>query len=117
MNERTPWREADAESYTAWRRIFNAGWTGSDVPDPCPVCGSRTLHQWYMQDDTDAKVLRGVRYKGRGRLWEWCSTCRTFEHYRDGFVPVWWMEPYHVEPGHLRYDPGPIEAARETADG
>jgi hypothetical protein len=60
-------------------------------------------------------VFRGARFKGHGRLWEWCSTCRTFEHFRDGFVPEWWVEPYSVERQLLRYDPEPIESARKLA--
>lgn len=117
MNERERWKGADAESYSAWRRTFNASFTGPDVQGPCPVCGSETLHRWYAQDDSNEKVLLGERFKGRGRLWEWCSTCRTFEHFRDGYVPEWWVEPYGVERDRLRYDPEPIEEARKGAAG
>ncbi|WP_157978441.1 MULTISPECIES: hypothetical protein [Nocardia] len=115
VNEQAKWRENGDETYTQWRRRFNASWNSAEVPGSCPVCGSATLHRWYVQEDSDATVLHGVLYKGRGRLWEWCSTCRTFEHLMDGFVPAWWVDPYPVAPESLRYDPGPIEAARGVA--
>ncbi len=113
MNDSTEWQEV-LESRPEWRRTFNEDSDSADLVGPCPVCGSRTLHRWYLLEDREAKVLRGLHFKGRGRLWEWCSTCRTFEHYRDGFVPDWWTAPFDVAPDRLRYDPGPIEEVRST---
>ncbi|MEU6063230.1 MULTISPECIES: hypothetical protein [Streptomyces] len=76
------------------------------------MCGVRALHRSYLLEDTGAKVFRGVSFRGRGRLWEWCSTCRTFEHCPDGCVPDWWSAPFDVSPELLRHDPGPVEEAR-----
>ncbi|MBW8798102.1 MAG: hypothetical protein JF597_32300 [Streptomyces sp.] len=115
MNEPTAWRETDSEEHPVWRKVFNEDWTGSDLVGPCPVCGARALHRWYLLEDNEAKVFRGIRFSGRGRLWEWCSVCRTFEHYPDGHVPEWWISPYDVQPESLRYDPAPVEEARMAA--
>ncbi len=115
MSEPAKWRGASAEAYQAWRRAFNEDWSGPDLEAPCPVCSSRTLHRWYIQESTDSRVFEGVPFKGHGRLWEWCSTCQTCEYLPDGFVPEWWKAPFTVEPHVLRSDPGPIEEARRAA--
>ncbi|MFE2418645.1 hypothetical protein [Streptomyces hokutonensis] len=112
MSTSTAWRETDSAQHPAWRQVFNEDWAGPDPDSSCPVCGARALHRWYLLEDSEAKVFRGVPFRGRGRLWEWCSVCRTFEHYPDGHVPEWWIPPYGVAPEALRHDPGPIEEAR-----
>jgi len=114
MNEASIWKEV-LERRPQWRRTFNGEPSVPDLAGPCPVCNAQTLHRWYLQENVHEKVFGGILYKGRGRLWEWCSTCRTYEHYRDGFVPQWWTAPFDVDPNDLRYDPGPIEDARRTA--
>ncbi|MFE6287852.1 hypothetical protein [Streptomyces sp. NPDC057877] len=85
------------------------------MASPCPVCSAPSLHRWYHQESDRAMIRGGRRYLGHGRLWEWCSTCRTFEHYPDALVPDWWVAPYEVAAEELRYDPGPIEKARMSA--
>lgn len=110
------WWEIDKAAYKEWRRIFNEDWSGSRVSSPCPVCSMRTLYRWYFLESRESKVLRGRSFTGRGKLWEWCSTCRSFEHYPDGYVPDWWATPYEVDPSVLRRDPGPIEEARRSSE-
>lgn len=113
MSESHSWQETDADTHPMWRQVFNRDWQGPDLSEDCPVCKQKALHRWYIQEDQAARVLRGVQFAGRGRLWEWCSACRTFEHYPDGFVPEWWASPYSVPVNELRYDPGPIEEHRQ----
>lgn len=115
MSAWSSWHETDAEQHGPWRAAFNREPVGPAPAGPCPVCGVPSLHRWYVLDDDDARVLRGARYLGHGRLWEWCATCRTYEHYRDGFVPEWWKAPFAVDPELLRYDPGPVEEARQAS--
>jgi hypothetical protein len=75
------------------------------------------LNRWYSVESNSPRMLNGSRYLGSGRLWEWCSTCHTFEYYPDGYVPEWWVAPYQVDAANLRYDPGPIEDRRAQVFG
>ncbi|MEO3974223.1 hypothetical protein AAFN69_10150 [Streptomyces sp. CAU 1734] len=109
------WREADTEVHPLWRRTFNQDWTGPDVAAPCPVCGNTGLHRWYLLENARPRKYDGIEFAGRGRLWEWCDSCRTFEHYPDGSVPSWWSAPYGPgipDPGRT---PEAIERARVAA--
>jgi hypothetical protein len=106
------WTEIGLASRPHWRRIFNVRPNVADLPDACPVCGVAALHRWYLLENTRGVVLNGRQYLGQGMLWEWCSSCGSFEHYPDGYVPDWWNSPYDVDPLLVRYDPGPIEDAR-----
>ena len=96
--------------------MFNADLSVADLAESCPVCSFRTLHRWYLLEREEPAVFRGVHFRGRGRLWEWCSTCHTFEHYPDGFVPDWWVAPFVVREENLSYDPDPIELVRSGCD-
>jgi hypothetical protein len=117
MSTEAQWTEVDLGIRPEWRRIFNGDIGLPDIKAPCPVCGSATLHRWYAVDERRDVVQAGARYLGLGRLWEWCSTCHSFEHYPDGFVPHWWSEPYEVKTDVLKYDPGPIELRRAARRG
>lgn len=103
------------EILSAWRKTFNADWKSAEVPGEFPVCLHSTLHRWYLTKGNNAKTLRGQSSIGQGRLWEWCSTCRTYAHYPDGLVPDWWIPPYDVDVNHLQYSPAPIEEARTSS--
>lgn len=115
MSEEPTWHEVDLERRTAWRRIFNDDWHNDAPEAACPVCSKSTLHRYYVVESSRVVTLRGESFVGHGRLWEWCSSCRTFEYYPDGYVPAWWDAPYTVDPSLLRYDPDPIETARFAA--
>jgi hypothetical protein len=116
MGKEAAWREVDLERRLTWRRIFNADWQNDAPTVACPVCSQPTLHRWYIAESDRAVNLRGQSFVGHGRLWEWCSTCRTYEYYPDGYVPDWWEAPYAVDAALLCSDPSPIEAARAVAD-
>lgn len=115
MTPHDDWQETDAELHPIWREVFNHEPVGADLESPCPACHNRTLHRWFHLDFAKPKTVLGVAYAGHGRGWEWCSHCLTFEHYMDGFVPIWWREPYVVDPGALAYHPGAIEEARRNS--
>ncbi len=104
--------EIELGSRPRWRRIFNGDTRGAEVHGACPVCGSTTLHRWYSIEQAVSSTRGSKVYIGRGRLWEWCSACRSFEYYPDGYVSDWWSARYSVEPAALRYDPGPVERER-----
>jgi hypothetical protein len=106
-----PWTEVTRSHRSEWRALFNVG-AGPHVDGACPVCGATTLHRWYVLDEDLPRELRGIRFSGPGRLWEWCSTCHSYEHYRDGTVPASWVEPWPADRDELRFDPGPIETRR-----
>ncbi|MEV0991747.1 L,D-transpeptidase [Streptomyces sp. NPDC049949] len=108
------WRETDTGIHSVWRKVFNADWSSSEVDGPCPVCSAPTLHRWYWLESEGGAIVGGRTYLGRGRLWEWCSTCCTFEYYPDGYVPDWWTAPYSVDADRLQYDPEPIENSRSS---
>lgn len=108
------WHETDELLHPRWRAVFNAAVGGAEISVPCPVCSSPTLYRWYLLESERPRVLRGLNYAGPGRLWEWCASCLTFEHYQDAYVPEWWTSPYSVEEASLRYDPGPIEEVRSS---
>ena len=113
MSEPHRWHEPDSDVHSIWRRVFNRDWEGADLSESCPVCNQRTLHRWYHQEDNDARTFRGVEFSGRGRLWEWCSTCRTFEYYPDGFVPTWWEPSHEVDASELGHNPDFLERFRQ----
>jgi hypothetical protein len=115
MSDVVRWTEVAAEVRSTWRHVFNHDQNGPDLVAPCPVCSNLTLHRWYFLERNAPKELRGSQYLGPGRLWEWCSTCRSFEYYPDGYLPAWWVATYDVSPDLLTYDPAPIEAARSRA--
>ncbi|WP_314250507.1 hypothetical protein [Streptomyces sp. DSM 40907] len=106
------WQETSQEMHSLWRDVFNSEATTTDLSALCPSCQNKDLHRWFVLESAKPRTVLGVEYSGRGRVWEWCGTCHTFEHYMDGFVPIWWAEPYRVDADELRYDPGPVEAAR-----
>ncbi|MEY9905176.1 hypothetical protein ABIA35_001392 [Catenulispora sp. MAP12-49] len=117
MTKAADWHEVDRDHHSAFQRVFNAHPGVSDVAADCPVCSHATLHRFYLVEMERPKVILGETYKGPGRLWQWCSTCKSFGYYPDGWVPEWWTSPYEVDKESLRYDPGPIEEARSNAAG
>ena len=98
-------------SLSAWRQVFAASRDDVDVVETCPVCGRQTLHRWfYLERAMPTRDAVGS-WQGRGSEWQWCSSCRSYEHY-VGLVPDWWAEPFTIDLEELYEDPGPIEDAR-----
>ena len=90
------WNEPPAERLAAWNAIFDPFRPVTTFPDPCPICGSRTLHQWLLVYRLSDETLNGIHYRGRGSWWQWCSTCRHCTH-ASSAVPDWWFEPMQVD--------------------
>lgn len=88
------------EHSVAWRIIFNEAQAdeGVHLANACPVCSAETLCRYYALGRLQLRVIGGKKYLGPGSYWEWCSTCRSFEH-MSGFVPEWWT----VEPVNLNH--------------
>jgi hypothetical protein len=104
-SEKEGWHGVPLEKVEQWRAIFNNAREGMSLAEQCPVCGARSLKQYYHLVHKEPKVLRSNEFRGRGSCWEWCSSCRSYEH-MDGLVPVWWHEePLDVD--HFKLTPIP----------
>jgi formylglycine-generating enzyme required for sulfatase activity len=55
-------------------------------------------------------VVEGVEYVAEGGLWEWCSSCRSFEHW-NSLVPAWWSCDLEVDEQQLTALPTALEVA------
>jgi len=86
------WRAVPVDQEQAWRDAFAAYPYTAALPAPCPLCGAHKLRQYYGRPKDDPRVLLGVKYKGLGALWEWCLSCKTYEHY-SCLVPEAWVRP------------------------
>jgi hypothetical protein len=83
------WRGVPLEKSEAWQEVFSAISESYDVPGACPVCGACTLKRYYFLNKFEHLESRGLVYKGKGSLWEWCSSCKVFSH-AQAFVPESW---------------------------
>ena len=108
------WRDVPEGLTVVWRVIFDRSSEGLDLDSTCPVCGARTLHRWFHLATPKPVVTAGRRWLGRGGEWQWCSTCKSFEH-SSGLVPDWWKDPLRVDATQLMSDPDVIEEARKLA--
>jgi hypothetical protein len=108
------WVGVTADKIDAWREIFNHSQNGIDLKDACPVCGQCTLHKYYHLARVEPRELRGRSFQGQGSYWEWCSSCRSYEH-MSGYVPDWWIEkPLLVNHSDLTAIPDLLDAALKT---
>lgn len=105
------WQDVPEPFADAWRRIFDQSRAGLDLDEPCPVCGAAELHRWFHLDQKQPTEALGRRWRGSGSQWQWCSSCRSYEH-SSGLVPDWWQSELVVDVGRLRHDPQPLEEAR-----
>lgn len=103
------WHDIPEEQYTRWRDIFSASTEGARLAAQCPVCGARTLYRWFNLHRPMRIEEFGRTWSGKGGEWEWCRTCRSYQH-TSGLVPDWWHPAVTVTPGSLMHDPGPIDA-------
>jgi hypothetical protein len=96
--ERFAWSGVPEEHRRAWDAVFalDRGSLHADLPDPCPICGSRTLHLYYRVYRGGPEQFQGRAYKGHGGSWTWCSSCLSYEH-GSAHVPASW-------PGDARLD-------------
>jgi hypothetical protein len=108
------WQDVAAEQVKSWRQTFDASAEGIDLTAACPVCKARSLHRWFNVHRARASVSDGRAWQGSGSQWQWCSSCRSYEH-ASGLVPDWWSAPFEIPLESLRHDPEEIELMRLRA--
>jgi hypothetical protein len=110
------WHDVPEEKVRVWREAFDASTEGTDLRASCPVCGEQTLHRWFYLHRVQLSVSDGRAWQGRGSQWQWCSSCRSYEH-SSGLVPDWWIPTFEIPLEVLKHDPDAIELLRLQARG
>ena len=85
---------------------------------PTNATGERTVndargpagHSWGVISSRPLTVSGGITFVARGGGWEWCSACRSFEHF-SGLVPDWWSSDLDVDESKLTALPDVLERA------
>jgi hypothetical protein len=115
MDKQPPhsWKGVPLEKLEQWTAIFNASQEGVNLAAPCPVCGSPTLHRYYQVGRPTNRIIAGQRFVAEGASWEWCSTCRSYEHGRS-LVPEWWSADIVVVSGKLTAEPEELQKAVQS---
>jgi hypothetical protein len=107
------WVGVPAAYWAKWTEIYQQSQECLNLSQPCPVCGAVALHRWYQIGKPVERVIEGMKFVAEGGLWEWCSSCHSFEHY-SGLVPDWWSCDLEVNVQELTALPTAIEAARQA---
>jgi hypothetical protein len=111
MSKILEWKNAPEEYRHSWIQTFSKSLEGLNLSSPCPICGQVTLHHYYQQVGPKKNfILHGRNYIGRGDLWEWCSSCYTFERYYAA-IPDWWNFELSVDSSSLKSYPDVLEQA------
>lgn len=109
------WTGVPYEYLAEWQRVYQASQESSNLSLPCPICGAVALHRWYQIGNPIDRVIEGRRFIATGALWEWCSSCRHFEHY-SCLVPDWWSCNLEVDVKNLTAFPTAIEETMKARD-
>lgn len=107
------WTDVPDEYQVKWQQTYQGSQESLNLSTPCPICNAVTLHRWYQIGKPTARVIEGRKFVAAGGLWEWCSSCHSFEHY-SGLVPDWWSCDLDVDVKNLTALPVAIEQARQT---
>ncbi len=110
------WKDVPSVAVGRWRELFDLSREGLNLSAACPVCGATRLHRWFDLNRAEPSWEFGRTWIGRGSQWQWCSSCRSYEH-TSGLVPDWWFSDLPVSPESLRHDPGPVEEVRSASSG
>ncbi len=110
MSESRYWRGVPLDKRAMWSRVFAQSREGIDLAAACPICGSPTLHHYYLVGKPLDRVIDAERFVADGARWEWCSTCATYDH-SQALVPAWWSDPHLVINGVLTAEPDALERA------
>jgi hypothetical protein len=111
MPSNLEWQNVPENYRHRWIQIFSNSQEGINLFEPCPMCGQNTLHHYYQyMGEKKSFILNGKNYTGRGDLWEWCSSCRTFERYYAA-IPDWWNFDLPMDNSRLVSDPDELEKA------
>jgi hypothetical protein len=109
------WSGVPDEYQAEWQRAYEESQESINLLVPCPICGVVALHRWYQIGRPTNRVIKGIKFVAHGGLWEWCSSCRSFEHY-SGLVPEWWSCNLEVDTKNLTALPTAIEEAMKAQD-
>jgi len=104
MNKKN-WKGVPIEKIRDWQISFGAESKGFVVPGPCPVCGQNSLRRYYHLGHAEAREIRGIRYRGKGSVWEWCSSCGAYSH-SQAYVPETWGD-IQLDVDHSKLTPVP----------
>lgn len=85
----TEWKGVPIDSTQEWQSAFDVESNGYIVPGNCPVCRQSSLRRYYYLSCVEPREVRGVSFAGRGSVWEWCSSCRSYLH-AQALVPKYW---------------------------
>jgi hypothetical protein len=107
------WIGVPEEYQEKWSQIYQKSQECLNLSEPCPVCSAVALHRWYQIGKPVERVIEGVKYLADGGLWEWCSSCRSFEHW-NSLVPAWWSCELEVDEQQLTALPTALEVARQA---
>jgi len=112
MTDEQPWSTVPDEREEEWCRVFSGiyGTVPPKVLEACPVCRAPTLRYYFTVGRRSRYDLRGRPTLGLGSSWEWCSSCRRYQH-QSCFVPDWWSPPYAVDERLLTTKPERLDAA------
>lgn len=108
--EFSSWKGIPADLAEAWRKIYQNDQEGYTLSAPCPICSARTLRRYYQVGRPISLIIDQQHFVARGGCWEWCSTCKTYEH-SSGLVPEWWSCDLVIDGSKLTAEPTGIEEA------
>lgn len=109
------WQGVPIEAVESWQKAFAETPMGYGVRGPCPLCRAHTLRCYFYLGRVDAVRVNGIDYRGRGSVWEWCATCRSFNH-AQALVPLSWAgAPLRLDHAKLTPVPDVIDALIKDA--
>ncbi|MFZ6679676.1 hypothetical protein [Undibacterium sp. Tian12W] len=111
------WKGVPLEHSKKWQDIFQLSppSEGMHLAAACPVCGANSLFRYFALGRAEPREIQGIKVKGSGSYWEWCSRCRSFEH-MSVWVPEWWqVDPLKIDHEKLTARPDLLDAAVAAA--
>ncbi|MCP3099194.1 hypothetical protein LZ198_09965 [Myxococcus sp. K15C18031901] len=104
------WQGVPPEHIARWNEVFSRAAPTLRLSEACPVCGERALRRYFLEGRPIDRTLDGVRYRSRGASWEWCGSCRAYEH-ASALVPEAWTCDLDVDTSALTAEPEALEVA------
>ncbi len=114
MESRQTWQDVPMEHYRAWMQVFNPHPHQHLLTEACPICGSQTLVQYYHLAGLNKRADCPPDILGSGSLWQWCFTCRHYQHY-SALISRQWVQPFAIPNEAITVDPDGIERVRVAA--
>jgi hypothetical protein len=115
VQKQDDWFGVPDDYQTAWQQIYQESRESLNLPVPCPICNVMALHRWYQIGHPVDRIIDGRRFIATGAVWEWCSSCQSFDHY-SGLVPDYWSCNLVVDEKKLTALPTAIQSAMEAQD-